>query len=156
MVRSVPSIDGGGACFTVDGHFLLEGPHAHILVGLLPPIVHLRSEADRAAIRWSLEQLMHELRFPQPGSVLIAQPLAYSMLVQALRLYVGAGGEERVGWLFALPDDQLGRALHALHKEPSHAWTPLELARVAGMSRSSFAEKFRRKVGRPAMDYLIQ
>src|SRR5262249_62042291 len=90
------------------------------------------------------------------GSVLIAQQLAYSMLVQALRLYVGAGSAEQVGWLFALSDDQLGRALHALHEDPSHAWTLRELAHVAGMSRSSFAEKFRRKVGRPAMDYLIQ
>jgi len=152
----IRTIDGGGACFAVGGHFLLEGPHAHILVGLLPPIVHLRSEADRAALRWSLERLMHELRFPQPGSVLIAQQLAYSMLVQALRLYVGAGSAEQVGWLFALSDDQLGRALHALHDDPSHAWTLQELAHVAGLSRSTFAEKFRRKVGRPAMDYLIQ
>src|SRR5579859_227907 len=53
----IRTIGGGGACFTVGGHFLLEGAHAHILFGLLPPVVHLRSEADRAAIRWSLERL---------------------------------------------------------------------------------------------------
>ncbi|KAB8142235.1 AraC family transcriptional regulator [Chloroflexia bacterium SDU3-3] len=150
----ISTIDGGGACFTVGGHFLIEGHHADVLFGLLPPIVHLRSEADRAALRWALEHLMHELRFPQPGSVLIAQQLAYSMLVQALRLHLSDGGE-RVGWLFALADPQLGRALHAMHEAPAHPWTLHELARVAGMSRSSFAEKFRRRVGKPAMEYLI-
>lgn len=150
----IRTINGGGTCFTVGGHFLLAGS-SDILFGLLPAIVHLRSEADRAAMRWSLERLMQELRHPQPGGVLIAQQLAYSMLVQALRLYVGERGEERVGWLFGLSDDQLGRALHALHEDPSHAWTIQELAQVAGMSRSSFAEKFHRKVGRPVMEYLI-
>jgi len=148
-------INGGGDCFTVGGHFLLAGSYADILFGLLPPIVHLRSEVDRAAMRWSLEWLMQELRYPQPGSVLIAQQLAYSMLVQALRLHVSKRSEENVGWLFALCDDQLGRALHALHEDPSHPWTLQELAHLAGMSRSNFAQKFRHKVGRPAMEYLI-
>lgn len=152
----IRTINGGGDCFTVGGHFLIEGPHADILFGLLPPIIHLRSEADRAAMRWSLERLMEELRFPQPGSVLMAQQLAYSMLVQALRLHLRESSEERVGWLFALSDDQLGRALHALHEDPLHPWTLQELAHVAGMSRSSFAQKFRSKVGHPAMEYLIR
>ena len=151
----IRTINGGGSCFAVGGHFLLAGPYADILFGLLPPIVHLRSDADRAAIRWSLERLMQELRFPQPGSVLIAQQLAYSMLVQALRLHIGDQGEERVGWLFALADDQLRRSLYALHDDPSHPWTLEELAHIAGMSRSNFAEKFRRRVGKPAMEYLI-
>lgn len=151
----IRTVNGGGTCFTVGGHFLLEGAYADILFGLLPPIVHLRSEADRAALRWSLERLMHELRYPQPGSMLIAQQLAYSMLVQALRLHISKHHEGSVGWLFALCDEQLGRALHALHEDPSRGWTLQELAHIAGMSRSSFAEKFRHKVGQPAMGYLI-
>lgn len=148
------TLGGGGTCLTVGGHFLLDGRHGDVLFGLLPPIIHLRSESDRAALCWALERLMHELRFPQPGSVLIAQQLAYSILVQALRLHL-CDDSERVGWLFALADPQLGRALQALHEAPAHPWTLHELARVAGMSRSSFAEKFRRKVGKPAMEYLI-
>jgi AraC-like DNA-binding protein len=98
---------------------------------------------------------MRELRFPQPGSALMAQQAAYSMLIQALRLHISDAGEERIGWLFALSDDQLGRALHALHEDPSHAWSLQELAQVAGMSRSSFAQKFKDKVGKPAMEYLL-
>jgi hypothetical protein len=33
----------------------------------LPPIVHIRKESDKTAMRWSLERLMDELRDPQPG-----------------------------------------------------------------------------------------
>ena len=54
----------------------------------LPPIVHIRKESDKAAMRWSLERMKEELRDPQPGGSLIAQQLAYMMLVQALRLHL--------------------------------------------------------------------
>jgi hypothetical protein len=61
-----------------------EGSHAEMLLHLLPPIVHIRRESDKAAMRWSLERLREELRDPQPGGSLIAQQLAYMMLIQAL------------------------------------------------------------------------
>jgi hypothetical protein len=70
------------------GHFALTGGHADMILQSLPPIVHIRRESDKAAMRWSLERMREELRDPQPGSSLIAQQLAYMMLIQALRLYV--------------------------------------------------------------------
>src|SRR5271157_2519790 len=38
--------NGGGDCLVVGGHFALSGDHASILLGVLPPIVHIRKEAD--------------------------------------------------------------------------------------------------------------
>jgi hypothetical protein len=52
------SYNGGGDCFLVGGHFALTGNHASILLGALPPIVHIRKESDKAAMRWSLERMM--------------------------------------------------------------------------------------------------
>jgi hypothetical protein len=63
-------------CFIVGGHFALTGNHASILLGVLPPIVHIRKESDKAAMRWSLERMRQELREPQPGGFLVAQHLA--------------------------------------------------------------------------------
>ncbi len=37
-----------------------------------------------------------------------------------------------------------------------HKWTLEALARVAGMTRSSFAVRFKDTVGEPAMDYLTR
>jgi hypothetical protein len=61
---STVSHNGGGDCFLVGGHFVLTGGHADILLGVLPPIVHIRKESDKAAMRWSLERMMKELRDP--------------------------------------------------------------------------------------------
>jgi len=148
--------NGGGDCFSVGGHFALTGQHADILLGMLPPIVHIRTESDKAALRWSLERMRHELRERQPGGFLIAQHLAHLMLVQALRLHLAEGMEGGVGWLFALADKQMSAAITAMHDDPAHPWTLQALAACAGMSRSSFALKFKETVGVSPMEYLTR
>jgi AraC-like DNA-binding protein len=150
------SINGGGGCFIVGAHFILSDHHAGILLGVLPPVVHIRTESDRAAMRWSLERLRQELREPQPGGFLVAQHLAYMMLVQALRLHLAEGLKGGVGWLFALADKQMSAAITAMHADPAHRWTLQKLAQLAGMSRSIFAQRFKDTVGEPPMEYLIR
>ena len=44
----------------------------------------------------------------------------------------------------------------AMHAEPGRKWTLETLAKVAGLSRSSFAVRFKETVGEPAMDYLTR
>ncbi len=150
----IASFNGGGDCFIVGGHFLLTGNHARILLRVLPPIVHIRKESDKEALRWSLDRMMQELREPQPGGFLIAEHLAYMMLVQALRLHLAEGLRGGVGWLFALADKQMSAAINAMHDDPAHRWTLQELGKRAGMSRSTFALKFKQTVGESPMEYL--
>jgi AraC-like DNA-binding protein len=156
MNGAIRSVNGGGDCFGVGGHFTLSGKHADILLGVLPPIVHIRKESDKAAMRWSLERMMQELRERQPGGFLVAQQLAYMMLVQALRLHLAEGLSGGVGWLFALADRQMSAAISAMHDAPAHRWTLQELAERAGMSRSIFALRFKETVGTSAMEYLTR
>jgi AraC-like DNA-binding protein len=149
-------LNGGGDFSVVGGHFALAGNHAGILLGVLPPIVHIRKEADKAALRWSMERMMQELRQPQPGSFLVAQHLAQLMLVQALRLHLAEGLKGGIGWLFALADKQMSAAINAMHSDPAHPWTLQALAERAGMSRSTFALKFKETVGTSPMEYLTR
>ena len=107
-------------------------------------------------MRWSLERMREEVRDPQPGGSLIAQQLAYVMLVQALRLHLAEGVKGGVGWLFALADKQMRAAITSMHEEPAHQWTLQELAARAGMSRSIFALKFKQTVGTTPMEYLTR
>jgi AraC-like DNA-binding protein len=153
---SIGSINGGGKCCIVGGHFALAGNHASILLGVLPPIVLLQKESDRAVLRWSIDRMMQELREPQPGGFLIAQHLAHMMLVQALRLHLAEGLSGGVGWLFALADKQMSAAINAMHEEPGHRWTLQELAERVGMSRSTLSQKFKKTVGQSPMDYLTR
>ena len=152
----VRSLNGGGDCLIVGGFFALAGNHADILLNVLPPIVHIRKEADKAALRWSLERMRQELREPQPGGFLVAQHLAYMMLVQALRLHLAEGLQGGVGWLFALADKQISAAINAIHADPAQSWTLHALAARARMSRSSFAVKFKQTVGTSPMEYLTR
>ncbi|SOE94767.1 AraC-type DNA-binding protein [Burkholderia sp. D7] len=146
----------GEGCYLVGGHFLLTGGHADMLLGSLPPIVHIRKESDKAAMRWSLERMTEEVRDRQPGGSLIAQQLAYMMLVQALRLHLADSASAGVGWLFALADKQLSAALTCMHDDPGHPWTLQTLAARIGMSRSNFALRFKETVGTSPMEYLTR
>ncbi len=151
---SFSSYNGGGECSIVGGHFVLDGDHADILLGMLPPIVHIRKESDKAALRWSLDRMMQELCDPQPGGFLVVDHLAHMMLLQALRLHMAEGSKGGVGWLFALADKQMSAAITAMHDDPAHRWTLQGLAERAGMSRTTFALKFKATVGASPMDYL--
>lgn len=153
--NEVPSHQTGG-CFLAGGHFVLTGPQADLLLLPLPPIVHLQTEADRAAMRSSLERMREEVRESRPGGSLVVQQLAYALLIQALRLYVTDESSRGSGWLFALADKQLSKAMHCMHGDPGHGWTLQELAESVGMSRSVFALSFKQTVGSSPMEYLTR
>ncbi len=146
--------NGGGDFSLVSSRFALAGNHAGILLQMLPPIVHIRNERDQAALRWSVERMMQELREQQPGGFLVIQHLAHMILVQALRLHLAEGSRAGVGWLFALADKQMSTAMNAMHDDTAYRWTLQELAARAGMSRSTFALKFKETVGTSPMEYL--
>ena len=153
---SIAIWNGGGDVSGVGSYFGLAGKHAGILLGMLPPIVHIENESDKAALRWSIERMMQELREPQPGSFLVLQHLALMMLVQALRAHLAEGLRGGVGWLFALADRQMSVAISSMHDDPAHPWTLQELAERVGMSRSSFAQKFKETVGESPIGYLTR
>lgn len=145
--------DSGGVT-VLGGHFQLAGPQAEMLLGLLPPVVYLQSEADRETLRWAFDRMRQELTDPTPGSFLIVQQLVYMIFVQALRLHLDEG--KGVGWLFALSDNQVGAAITAIHREPARRWTVAALAVEVGMSRSGFAARFRQLVGDGPIEYLTR
>ena len=153
---SITTLNGGGDFLTVGGRFRLAGRHADILLGALPPIVHIRKESDKATLRWSVERMIQELREREPGCFLVAQHLAHMILVQALRLHLTEGLKGGVGWLFALADKQMGVAINCIHEEPAHRWTLQELAERTGMSRSTFALRFKETVGSSPMEYVTR
>ncbi len=153
--NGVPEVPEG-ARYIAGGFFGFTGTHAEMLLRSLPPIVHIRRESDKAAMRWSLERMREELRDPQPGGSLIAQHLAYTMLIQALRLHLADTASAGRGWLSALADKHMSIAIACLHDNPGHPWTLQLLAERVGMSRSVFALRFRETVGATPMEYLAR
>ncbi len=152
----VATINGGGEFTGIGGFLDFDGKHAGVLLALLPAVVHIRKESDKATLRSSMGMMMRELREPQPGGSLVAQHLGHMMLVLALRLHLAEGTKAGVGWLFALADKQMGAAITAMHGDPAHRWTLQSLSGRANMSRSTFAKKFKETVGEPPMEYLVR
>ncbi|UUE11275.1 AraC family transcriptional regulator [Dickeya zeae] len=144
------------ACLMVGGHFILAGRPAQLLLGGLPPVVHIQKKSDKAAMSWALERMLQEVREPQPGSGLIVQQLAFMLLIEALRLHANDNHKENIGWLFALRDKKLGAALACMHQNPENKWTLNMLAVQAGMSRAAFAKHFKQTVGISPIEYLTQ
>ncbi len=147
---------GEPACTLAGGHFVLDGNPADLLLGSLPPVVHLHSEEERSAVRWSLERMRDELRNERLGSFLLVQQLAYTMLVQALRAHLTESSRDTVGWLYAISDPQLKTAITSMQENPAGSWSVNDLAQQVGMSRSIFALKFKEKVGEAPMEYLTR
>ncbi len=134
-------------------YFVLEGD-ARFLLDVLPPVVMLSDPLQVESMRWAVERLLRELHNPQPGGALVTQQIAYTMLVDALRMHLDSGSQRGQGWLSALADKRMRAALSAIHSEPANAWTVQKLAYTVGMSRTAFAQTFKKFVGSSPMEYL--
>jgi AraC-like DNA-binding protein len=147
--------DGGG--FVIVGSvFTFTGRPVDILLGILPSLIHIPRESDQGELRWSLDRLMEELRERKPGFLMVVQNLTSTILVQQLRRYLSEGSRDGNGWLFALADKQMSAAITAMHNDPTHGWTLQELAEHVGLSRSTFAVRFKDTVGSTPIDYLTR
>jgi len=72
-----------------------------------------------------------------------------------LRSWVDSGAGD-AGFLAAVADEHLRRALTLIHESPERPWSVEDLARASGMSRSTFSERFRERVGETPMRYLTR
>lgn len=156
LTRQMPPTATYAGAYVLGAHFLLTGDQSEVLLHSLPALVVIKREASRRVMRWSLECLREELCDPQPGGALIAQQLAYIMMVQALRVHLHEQGAQGVGWLFALADPAMRTIITWMHDDPGHPWTLQEFANRIGMSRTIFAHRFRQKVGMTPMEYLTR
>jgi hypothetical protein len=152
----IATVKGGGETSIIGGHFDFGETEMEMLLGAVPPIAHLRGHEECESLRRALERTRRELVDARPGGLLVIRHLAHLILVEVLRLYIG-DGVQTAGWLFALNNPRLARAVGAMHAEPGSRWTLHELAKLAGMSRSSFARTFKdaREMMAAANDLLL-
>ncbi|MFT4627685.1 MAG: AraC-like DNA-binding protein [Myxococcota bacterium] len=149
---------GGRPTSLLCGTFELGLDGRDFLLGLLPDIVHVRGGSGHTAA-WldaTLALLAHEVKAARPGHELLVRRLAEVLFVQVLRAWVQQEGVEHGGWLGALSDPHIGRALGRVHGEPGGPWTARSLADAAGLSRSAFYTRFDRLVGQPPSQYLLR
>lgn len=152
----VLTLHGGGSCCLFGALFTFRPHFASHLLNLLPSVLYVSDTQDRAALKGYLDRMMGLLRSPRPGSFRTAELLAETMLIEILTLQLAQGAAASVGWLFALADKQLNRAITAIHEQPGRSWTVQTLAECACMSRSAFSLRFKQMAGVTVMQYLTR
>lgn len=78
------------------------------------------------------------------------------MFVYILRYWVANEPKNSAGWLTALEDPQIGKALSLMHENPGKFWTVDSLASESLMSRAVFGKRFSALVGEPPLTYLTR
>jgi AraC-like DNA-binding protein len=127
------------------------------LLTALPAVIHLSASGPGATTGWLgtlLNIAVAESGSARAGGENVLARLSELMFVEAIRRYLDGLPHDRLGWLSAVRDPVAGQALSALHSQPREDWTVERLARLAGLSRSVFAERFTDMVGQPPMQYL--
>lgn len=138
----------------VCAHLAFEGGGSNPIVAALPPFLCLPLDALGGAA--PVLSLLFEEAFEQRcGRIALIERLLEVVMIQVLRQLMESGAV-RGGLLSGLSHPRLRNALVAIHEAPARGWTLEELAQVAGMSRSAFAEIFRETVGLTPGAYLQQ
>lgn len=148
--------DGDGPSSTVLCALVeFEAAAANPVMRALPPVLVVHTEDAQASAQLNAlaRVMLAEYEARAVGQQGVLDRLAEVMFVLILRHHAEHGTQVG-GLLGALRDPRLGRALRAFHAEPARLWTVEDLAGVAGMSRTSFAERFAAVLGETPLRYL--
>jgi AraC-like DNA-binding protein len=150
---------GGGASATmICGAVRFDHPAARQLVSLLPKMIRVESWDSPQAdwIRSTLRFITAEAKALRPGGETMITRLADILVIQAIRAWIERDPAAQTGWLGALQDRQIGRAIMLVHRDPARAWSVAALANEVAMSRSAFAARFTELVGESPMQYVTR
>lgn len=126
-----------------------------MLVNAMPEVLLADTLMHRyPEIEPMLNAMERESRGGNAGFAVILARLADVVASLIVRGWVESGCSQAGGWLQALRDPRLGKALVAMHHEPGKNWTVATLAAEMGSSRSVFAERFLAVTGMTPLRYL--
>lgn len=152
--------------FTAGGHGAVTEMYTAIIgfresrrnpfLSVLPPLIHVHAD-DRAVPSWltvTMQAFIQESMNCEPGWAIAAARLADVLFVHLIRAYMSHANQGDSGWLRAMKDVHLVKAMALIHRDPSKAWTVDDLAAAAGMSRSRFSARFLELVGETPIAHL--
>jgi AraC-like DNA-binding protein len=137
----------------VCGGFHTEHRTSNPLMAALPPVLHLQGKQG-GWLSTVLAFLAEESGSGAPGADAMIARLADVAFIQAVRSYFSSAEAHRAGMAVALEDPRIGAVLSAIHRRPEGPWTLGSLAKIAGMSRTAFASRFRALMGQAPLQYV--
>jgi AraC-like DNA-binding protein len=150
--------EGGTPTSLICGAVRFEHPAANNLIEILPSTVHIEASSS-PRLEWmqsALRLMASEAAELRPGGEAVITRLGDILVIQAIRAWMESDPAAQRGWLGALQDPQIGRAISHIHRDPARDWTVASLAQELAMSRSAFAARFTELVGEPVMTYVAR
>ncbi len=140
----------------VCGVFLLHDTHLNPLFAALPPLLH--ATVSQTGVFQNLsgvaELMAQEINRNAPGSSYMVERLLELLCAEAVRSYINRIQPGQTGWLTALKDPIVSRALTMIHSQPGADWSVKNLAQGVAMSPSRFAARFTASLGDSPMGYV--
>ena len=147
--------DGGDVTTLVAGHFEFDYQPLHPFLKDLPPIIHIRKYVteNQLLLKQVTQLMLEELNNEKPGSRVMLKSLSEIMFVNIIRAYLEQATPDS-GFLSALNDPRISKALKLMQDSPQNDWTLESLASEIGMSRSVFFNQFKKLVHETPLSYL--
>jgi AraC-like DNA-binding protein len=137
------------------GYFRMARPSRSNVLELLPPVLHLKPAADHHWLETILQRMVSESAVRRPGQHAVLSRITEVLFVEVLRSWMKSLSHGEGGWVGAIADPHIGKALQLIHERPERPWTLRELALSSGLGRSAFSARFTSLVGQPVHRYLI-
>ena len=152
---NVGRVGDGQDFLAIGGHVALDPDRGDLLADVLPPLIHVdASSSEASTIRWLLDQLVKEVTADRPGAVLASKQLAQLLFVQIIRFYLAAAHDCH-GRLAPSAQRRAHRAGVAPHARGARSGLATRRAgQAGGMSRTSFALRFKTNAGVAPLTYL--
>ncbi|TDC52500.1 AraC family transcriptional regulator [Actinomadura sp. KC345] len=147
---AAPGESGGTPAVSLSGTFAVPSTLCFRVLDGLPDVMVVRA----ASVSQVVEMVSVEMRDRRPGRQAVLDNLLSLLFVTALREWLDRPGSSVPRWYRAQTDPVIGCALARIHEEPEVPWRVEDLARLAGVSRATFARRFSEMVGEPPMVYL--
>ncbi len=147
-----------GATRMLCGHFEWDGALDHPMFRELPDLMIVRDVFTRQGagrFRRIIDLIIDEFSGPAPGSSAVADRMGEVLFVSLLRAWM-IDSRPQTGVLATMSDARLSRALSFVHQHNDRHIDLDALARIAGMSRTAFAVRFRDVMGTPPAAYLTE
>jgi AraC-like DNA-binding protein len=130
----------------------------HPVLRLLPELLYLSAERtrDRADLAGTVVALAREFQGGGRGASLVVSRLLDVLFVQIVRAWADDQPPGGAGWIGALRDSTLARALATMHEDLARPWDVAALARAVGTSRATLGRRFSAEIGEPPLAYLTR
>ena len=120
----------------------------------LPPCILIRAtELESGSLMSALlPVIVSETRSSPLGGRIVTEHLSQALFASILRVHFDQDAT-RIGFYAGLRNDRIILTIAAIHEADGWKYSLSDLAAIAGMSRSSFASKFKQHVGQTAGEY---